>query len=182
MAVSDHTPDPTTEQEEWRAIARYEGVYEVSNLGRVRRVPASRLYPAGHVLYQHPAGKGHNYRTVTLCGGGKVSTIYVHRLVAEAFIGPLPEGAEVNHKRGTAAGNAATNLEIVTPLGNMRHARESGLLNITGEMNGAAKLTEESVRAIRASDERLVTLAARYGVSISTISLVRLRKAWRHVA
>lgn len=50
-----------------------------------------------------------------------------------------------------------------------------------GERNGQSKLTEDDVRAIRASDETVLVLAARHGVSISTISVARNCKTWAHV-
>ena len=52
---------------------------------------------------------------------------------------------------------------------------------VRGEDNYLAKLTDDDVRAIRASSERQVDLAARYGVVQTTISKVKLRKAWAHV-
>lgn len=182
MTEPQSTPTQDLPQEVWRAITGYDGVYEVSNLGRIRRVPAWRQYPGLHILRQNPTGAMRNYWFVTLYRRDGGRQRYVHRLVAEAFIGPIPDGYEVNHQRGTDAGNAVTNLEIVTPLRNKQHARDSGLTDASGEKNPAAKLIEDDVRAIRASRETLAVLANRYGVSYQLISQVRLRRVWRHVA
>lgn len=53
--------------------------------------------------------------------------------------------------------------------------------DVAGELHGEAKLTEANVRVIRGSREMGISLAARFGVSPSLISLVRRRKAWTHI-
>jgi len=78
----------------------------------------------GKTLRAHPTPKG--YLTVSLYTGGVGRTLYVHRVVAEAFIGPA-NGLCVNHKDGNKANNSAANLEWVTVLENNLHAIQSGL-------------------------------------------------------
>ena len=53
---------------------------------------------------------------------------------------------------------------------------------VRGETQGLSKLTEDDVRAIRADPRKLVAIAADYGVSFSSISYIKLRKTWMHVA
>ena len=90
------------EQENWRPVIGYESKYEVSDLGRVRRVNTGRVLK----LYE---SKG--YMFVCLCSGGVMKNKYVHRLVAEAFI-ERPDGLyEINHKDENKSNNRVENLE-----------------------------------------------------------------------
>jgi hypothetical protein len=106
--------------------------------------------------------------------------------VADAFIGPIPEGMEVNHKDGNKDNNAVENLEIITPEANLLHARETGLTPcIRGEASHMAKLTEREVREIRlarANGERAAAVAARFGVCERSVYGIWAKRTWRHVA
>src|SRR5205085_5266926 len=72
----------------------------------------------------------------------KTYNYYVHRLVVEAFIGPIPEGMADNHKDGTKQNNDISNLEIATYSENIQHADLIGLRKCAdGQHNGMSKLT-----------------------------------------
>lgn len=117
----------TTEEiasEEWRPVAGHEGIYSVSNLGRVRSDRRAGNTYAGKIL-ACPIRAG-SYRYVTL-GGTPARNPLVHRLIASAFLGPVPVGKQVNHIDGIKTNNRATNLEYVTPRENMQHAMRTGL-------------------------------------------------------
>lgn len=89
-------------KEEWRPIEGYEGLYEVSNLGRVRK----RVWKEIKGTAFHG-----NYRRVNLNDGEKQESVLVHRLVARAFI-PNPNGYSIiNHIDECPANNRADNLE-----------------------------------------------------------------------
>lgn len=98
------------ENEIWKPVKGYEGVYEVSNLGRVRRLwPISGHYRMLNPFprYKHPR----DYMAVNLSSDNKMKTMSVHRLVAEAFI-PNPDGlTQVNHKDENKRNNCVDNLE-----------------------------------------------------------------------
>ena len=109
--------------EEWRLI--FDGLYEVSNLGRVRRAVDGVNTKAGDI--RSPGVKSSGYHQVALYKNGKATNRSVHRLVVEAFIGKIPKGMEVNHKDGNKLNNQLDNLEIVTKSENMKHAIQMGL-------------------------------------------------------
>lgn len=178
MVKPQHTPTPENEQEEWRPVVGYEGWYEVSNLGRVRRVRAGAHTHAGRLRTATPDDKG--YPQLDLYKNGKGKHYSVHCLVAYAFLGPCPTGYEVNHKDRNPANPQLSNLEYVTKSQNSRHAFEHGRIPLRGEEVGNAKLTGLAVLAIRNSTESQSALAARYGVSQLTIRRVRLGDVWKH--
>lgn len=102
-------------------------------------------------------------------------------MVAWAFLGPCPDGKQVNHKDGNKRNNRPTNLEYVTAVENAQHAIAHGLrADVRGMHNGRAKLTERAVREIRAAqgNVRSVDLAKKYGVSKGAISHVWTRFTW----
>lgn len=169
-------------QEEWRPC--FGGVYAVSNLGRVRReVKAANGAPAGRVLRPRVGKVG--YPVVQLKDGGRLKTATVHRLVAEAFLGPCPVGREVNHINGVKTDSRVENLEYVSSSGNHNHAYAMGLAP-SGSLHHWATLNEESVREIRALCSKAhlsrQAIAEQFGVSRSLVSRIAARTIWRHVA
>jgi hypothetical protein len=116
---------PAILPEEWRTILGTDGRYEVSNLGRVRST--SLVGSGGRILKPQPDGKGY-FRVVICCKpiGGRNANRRVHQLVAHAFIGPQPEGMEINHINCVKHDNRLVNLEYVTREQNREHARRSG--------------------------------------------------------
>jgi hypothetical protein len=103
------------------------GNYAVSDRGRVKRLTPGRRTKPGQMLSLSLMKIG--YHMVNPVVDGKNVPMYVHRLVAEAFVGPCPAGLEVNHKDGDKTNNVVTNLEYVTHGENMRHARRLGLIH-----------------------------------------------------
>ena len=102
-------------EEIWKDIKDYEGLYQVSNLGRVKSL--ERITRHGHLwkerllkICYNPA----NYKIVILAKDGKNKTRLVHRLVAEAFI-PNPDNLpQINHKDENPTNSCVDNLEWCT--------------------------------------------------------------------
>jgi hypothetical protein len=172
-AMADATP------ERWQPIEGYEDLYEVSDHGRVRRTGASPYAKPGRILKPALAGRG--YHRVTLYWAGRPQLVYIHGLVAEAFLGPRPAKHEVNHRDGNKTHNAAGNLEYVTPLGNSQHAVQTGLWPL-GEQHHNAKLTAEQVAEIRRRyvprAYSMARLAREFGVCAETIHRIVRGTAW----
>ena len=92
--------------QQWRDIAGYDGVYQVSNLGQVRNTQTSKI------LQPIKMKNGRLY--VTLSSDGFQRKCTVHGLVALAFLGDCPPGQEIAQKDGDYTHNEASNLEYVT--------------------------------------------------------------------
>lgn len=101
----------------WREIEGFEGLYMVSNLGRVKSLP--RKTTKGKII--KPSDLRH-YESLSLSKDGKLRKFLTHRLVAKAFpeiCGEWFDGCEVHHKDGNTFNNVATNLQTCTPKENM---------------------------------------------------------------
>lgn len=109
--------------EEWRSIPSLPK-YEVSSHGRVRAVGRGRGMKPGRILRQHIAPEG--YPKVFLSEACQNLARWVHRLVAEAFLGPCPDGMNVNHEDFDKAHNCLPNLSYVTYRDNHLHAIRMG--------------------------------------------------------
>lgn len=117
--------------EEWRPVVGYEGIYEVSSLGRVKSLARTFAHPHGpkrikaRILKLILVKRG--YYRVSLCGKGERQPSLVHQLVAEAFHGPKPTPAhEVCHNDGRPGNNAASNLRWDTHSENIRDTVRHG--------------------------------------------------------
>jgi hypothetical protein len=171
-------------KEEWRDIAGYEGVYQVSDLGRIKRCARiTKWRDVGERILKHSTCRI-GYSLVVLCVHNKAKTFSVHRLVAIAFIPNEKEKREVNHIDGVKSNNAAFNLEWCTRTENVRHANKTGLINIKGERQHLSKLNEEKVRRIRLMATLGVEakfMSNHFKVSVSAINAVISRFTWKHL-
>lgn len=97
-------------QETWKDIPGYEGLYQVSNLGRVKSLPRHGTRSDEEmIMTQHKDGKG--YMRLWLCKNCVQKNFKVHRLVASAFL-PNPDNLpQINHKDENKQNNSADNLE-----------------------------------------------------------------------
>lgn len=122
--------------EYWLPVQGYEGLYEVSDKGRVKSLDRcvaqiskhgtlmTRIYH-GKILKPRVGSKGYAY--LQLSKDGKHKTFKIHRLVAIHFVSGYSENLTVNHKDGNKLNNEASNLEWCTIEDNLLHSRETGL-------------------------------------------------------
>lgn len=172
--------------EVWKPIAGFENLYEISNLGRVKRVfdATSNLDRGrlGRVLKPNLSSK---YPTVKLYKNKKGFTALLHRLVAIAFIPNPDEKPIVNHKNANKLDWSLANLEWVTHSENLLHAISLDLNPSVGETHHKAVFNPETVFKLRASwDGTYAWCLARskeYLVNTNTIRLLVLGKTWKSV-
>lgn len=174
-------------KETWEGVDMVHGLYHVSSKGRVKSIPHS-VYGVGKEKWQTRSGKilkpdsnrfGH--QRVTLSVNGKVKRVFVHRLVAMAFI-PTPQNKPIiNHINGIPADNRVENLEWCTYAENNLHAyKVLGRATIKGEDRHNAKLTEKQVLEIFNSKISSYELVKRmnYPISAKTVRDIRIGKSW----
>lgn len=122
----------------WKYINGYEGLYEISNKGKVRNAE-------GRILKARTQNKGYFY--VTLHSNHKERKFTIHRLVAEVFIPKINGFNQVNHINGNKKDNSVENLEWCNQRLNYNHGMQKFLYS-HNENHYFAKLTNEQVRTI----------------------------------
>jgi len=172
----------------YREVEAYPG-YWVGSDGSIwscRRRWRGLVPDAPRVLLKQHDNNG--YRTVGLFTAGRIHrSVYVHRLVLEAFVGPCPEGMECRHLNGVRSDNRIENLAWGTHEENLndREAHHGYRYVRRGSGHPNARLNDAQVRAIRACYRPgTVTqeqLAAEHGVSPRTIRLILSGRTWRHL-
>ena len=177
----------------WKDIEAYEGLYQVSNLGRVRSLdrkmvrsngrPCTRK---GQILRTNKVWSG--YLLVRLCNGGVEQDYTVHRLVAKAFIPNRENKPQVNHIDGNKQNNQVNNLEWCTNGENVKHALRTGLIREQKGDNASHRtLTSDEVRYIRENHIKYdkeygaTALGKRFGVATSCIIAIVKRKTWKEI-
>lgn len=141
--------------EQWRDVKGYEGIYQVSDMGRVKSV--ERISAQNHLLRERirkPETDRDGYQIVNLCKDGKVKLHKVHRLVGEAFLDNEQGFPQINHINGVKDDNRVENLEWISASGNVKHAFDSGLkqprrIAYYGERNPHCKVTDAQCEEIR---------------------------------
>ena len=154
----------------WKDIPGFEGAYEVSNLGRVRNVKR------GNLLKPYKQPTGHMY--IKSIGGRNGKFAFLHRLVYEVFIGPIPENAVVRHIDGDASNNSLDNHAVGSQKENIHD------IYTYGKKCGPGKLYANDVLEIRrklAEGCSVRKLATEYGVSDTAIYLIKSNKTFYYM-
>lgn len=163
---------------EWRSVVGWEGIYEVSSYGDVRRIQAAQHTRVGRVL--KPAINEDGYLYLCLRKLDTKVSRFVHRLVAEAFLGPRPPGLVINHKDLNTQNNHYTNLEYITNEENLLHSRKQKPVKRGPSRKSQGRVTPKIAEEIRNSIEPKKVLAARYNLCARYISMIKTgrAKAW----
>ena len=176
--------------ETWKSAVGFEGFYEVSNLGRVRSVlrfitksNGATMRIKERILKPRPQKSGH--LLLWLRKDKKTYAVNVHRLVANAFLGPCPTGMECCHNNGIAWDNRAENLRWDTRSSNIKQAYVDGRVpsipNLRGLQHSCSKLDKDAVQQIRDSVLSCAATARKFGVSPMTVSRCRRSLTYQDV-
>ena len=152
----------------WRPVVGFEN-YEVSDQGRVKRTDTQ-------LILRQRQNKRDGYLLVNLSNNAKLTTKPIHRLVMDAFVGPLPESMVTRHLNGNKADNRLANLAYGTHQENRRDQWLHG--------TNSQKLTPELVRQMRedyAAGMSQYQLAEIYPVNSSNCYKAVTRKTWAWV-
>ena len=178
-------------KETWKPVLGYEDCYAVSDQGRVKRTAHVGIWAKRPPKPLAARPKYDGYVTYHLCRDDIRKDRSAHRLVWEAFNGPIPAGLEINHLNGNKADNRLCNLEVCTRSQNLRHSfrvlkRPAPNNPNLGSKNGAAKLTEADIPVIfdlyELGEWTQKEIGKKFGVSQRMISLILRREKWQHVA
>ena len=181
----------------WKDVLGYEGIYQVSNDGRVRSLDRVKKiksrnqhgeYLASRQLrgveLKHQIDVDGYYRVLLFDNAGKKRFRPIHRLVAEAFVSG-DTSLVVDHVDGNKTNNHYSNLEFVTVKENTNRAENLGLRTSKGSGNNRALLVEADVSAIRklkAKGKHLDEVSKLYPqVSIHTFRQIWYYQTWKHV-
>ena len=166
------------DQEEWRWIPGYEGMYMVSSIGNVRSHKRKKWKIMIPTLTK-------GYKTVPLQIGPKdFKRWYVHRLVCLAFIPNKNKKPSINHKDSNRLNNHISNLEWVTPKENTAHMIKNPAKNVfLGCRNPKSKLSEKQVLEIKSliNKKNGYELARMFNVTPRVIYQIRKNEIWKHL-
>ena len=172
MSKSLSQKESKKSEEEWRNIAGYEGLYQVSNLGRVKSLErtvagrnGSKRIIRGRIL--KPGSTQDGYLLVSLCNGsGKKKMLRVNRLVCEAFHENHKNKPQVNHINEDKSDNRACNLEWVTAKENCNHgtrnarmAKSVGQYTTNGKLIKIWQSTHEVERQLGFANQNISSVA-----------------------
>ena len=172
-----------TMKEIWKPIVGCDGMYEVSNKGRIKSCRRFARRQIGKIL--NPVDRGLGYRNVCLYKSKTNKRLYrVHQLVAQAFIPNLENKPYVNHIDNNPSNNHVSNLEWCTPKENYNHSKKQDR-NVKGEKVGGSKLTKEKVLEIRKIYEKdfptYKNLGKMFNISNTMASYIVRKIWWKHV-
>ena len=183
--------------EVWRDVFGWEGIYEISSRGRVKRIKRrvthknqvtdfSMVYPA-KILKAHPDSRGYPQVSLNGISEGKSKRVArVHRLVAEAFIPNPHNKAQVNHINSNTMDAHLSNLEWCTASENQKHSWGlGGRERKFGEDSPVCRYTEDVIAKVyRLAKMKAMSqekIGKKYSMPQITVSNIRTKKTWRHI-
>lgn len=164
--------------ERWAPVKGWELNYEVSTMGRVRSLRTGNfLKPSLQYGY-------HRVQLSTKRPIVRLKHIFIHRLMAKAFLVRAPGKQWAADKNGIRNDNRIENIYWATSSENMQDKHKHGTMP-QGEKHHGAKLKAAQVLEIRAaisSGERIATIAERYNLSTTHVYMIGQRTTWKHLS
>ena len=162
-------------KEIWKSIKDYEGLYEISNLGRVRSLPRKGTYKDIHIL---KLGKNHKgYLQVKLSKDSVLKCKSIHRLVAETFIENKDNLPCINHKNEIKTDNNVNNLEWCSISYNNNYGERQKRVSKT-QGKKVIGTNEIETLIFNSANEAEIYLKNRKGSNISQCANGKLRTAY----
>ena len=164
----------------WKDLPRAPTLYQVSSLGNFKAKAKRDAKGAMRDERDLTLAKNEDgYLNCSLFIGGKQSKSFVHRLVYEAFHGPIPNGFEINHKNGIRSDNRPENLEALTHAENVRYSKEH--LGADYATYGNGRMTPEQrelIFQLRANGMTFKAIGKHIGFSKSQVMNVFKGVCW----
>jgi len=167
-------------KEIWKDIPDYEGLYQASNLGKIKSLINNKILK--------PIIDNKKYRYVFLYNHGKSKKYRVHRIILITFISNCPEGMECRHLDGNPENNKLENLKWGTSKENSKDRKIHGNWsngNRQGSRNPMSKLNEIQVKIIKyllkTNILKQKEIAKVFGVKDTIISQIKHNKRWRSI-
>lgn len=168
--------------ETWKPVVDWEGLYEVSDAGRIRSIarinPRNKQIMGGGLI--KPIMGSRKYLVINLSKTGQRKQYFVHKLVLEAFISKRPEGCHACHNDGNTVNNQLNNLRWDTVKNNHSDKKKHGTHQY-GERIGNSKLTEDIVRYIRQNKLKPCEARNRFKLSKTNSKKIVNGETWKHI-
>lgn len=175
----------TENEERWKPVVGYEGLYEVSDRGRVRSLDRwvtfsdgkRRLYKGRELsvcVDQIDSKYPYKRCIVTLCKEGTQSTRKVHSLVYEAFVGKIPEGLHICHNNGNSCDNRLENLRADTPKSNTQDSIRHGTFHTKLSFKDVVKIR----RLLEKGEKSMRSIARDFGVHHESVRKIKAGVIW----
>ena len=173
----------------WKPVPEFEGLYEASDCGRIRRLARDVHCGAGGRGVRHLPSRivklteSNGYYRVNLWRNNEATPRLAHRIIAAAWIGPSE--LTVDHIDGDGLNNSIDNLRYCTLSQNTLYQHQAGRTrSVTGELNGKSKLLLKQVLIIKSllnDGESSLSISKQFGVSKGAIQAIREGRTWRDV-
>jgi Mor family transcriptional regulator len=165
----------------WRPVLGFEGIYEISQYGELKRRDGIGRRKERIVKHSIPGTSA--YPVVRLCKNGKSVSKCLHVVVAESFLGGRPKGMQCAHLDGDPRNFHASNLAWVSPKTNVSHKKLHGT-HLMGESHHLSKLKEADIYDIfaqRCLGSTTAELAKKYDMTWEGINNILKRESWTHL-
>jgi hypothetical protein len=161
----------------WKEVKGFERYYRVSSIGRIMSIRTNKILKISLTK--------EGYNRIELNVNGNAQKFSLHRIVALSFIPEIDGKQYVNHINNIRNDNRIENLEWCTAKENQQHCIKEGRKpSIAGNKNAMSILTEQQVveiRRLKLEGKRNIEIARQFNLDEKHISLIVLRKRWKHI-